>query len=196
MFISARWAIISLLIAFDIYCQAVWLGCHVENGVSLDIRQQRRLYMVKSSDCPPNHPYIRSVFHSDLFRSIFDLEDVGQALYISLSTAPELRSFLLSFASMFAVAERVFVLFIALHIIFYFLVAPILRLFVILLTLLLIIRTIYALYNFWGSSDLYSSVYQMWIMFQNFMNGVDSRILNYMEDVLHYIGISPIYRGS
>ncbi|KAJ1610761.1 putative signal peptide-containing protein [Cryptosporidium canis] len=90
MKISLRWILLSLILAIDIYCQSALIGCQIENSIP----NEDSSYRIVGSDgiamdCLPNHPYMRSIFQTNIIKNTLDLENFGRSLYLSFESSRE-----------------------------------------------------------------------------------------------------------
>ncbi|KAK9171617.1 hypothetical protein CmeUKMEL1_07410 [Cryptosporidium meleagridis] len=191
MKISFRWILLSLIVAMDIYCQSVLIGCQIENNVS---NYNGSNYLLGASenvkDCIPNHPYMRSFFQINIIKNSLDLESFGRSLYVSFEPSNEIRYFLMISAGMFAVAERILLIFFILRIIIRLFVTPIIKTLFTVLIIIVILRVIFAIYNLSESYGLYDTTVVLWNSLHSLFFLIDNKIYNYGDYLLQYFGMS------
>ncbi|KAF7456450.1 hypothetical protein HWI79_3018 [Cryptosporidium felis] len=190
MILSLRWILLSLLVAIDIYCQSALLGCYAENGLfpndsfnSQALKTSRNVV-----ECPPNHPYMRSIFQIDLIKKTLDLENFGRSLYLTFESSREVRYFLMTSAGMFAVAERIMMVFLIFLIFIRLFVTPILKTLSTIILIFVILRIIFAIYNFSENMKIYDATILFWNSIQTVFFLIDDKIYNYGENLLRYMG--------
>ncbi|EAK90352.1 hypothetical protein [Cryptosporidium parvum Iowa II] len=191
MKISFRWILLSLIVAMDIYCQSVLIGCQIENNVS---NYNNSNYLLGASgnikDCIPNHPYMRSFFQINIIKNSLDLESFGRSLYVSFESSNEISYFLMVSAGMFAVAERILLTFFILRIIIRLFVTPIIKTLSTVLIIIVILRVMFAIYNLSESYRLYETTVILWNSLQSLFFLIDNKIYNYGDYLLQYFGMS------
>ncbi|KAL3127148.1 putative signal peptide-containing protein [Cryptosporidium hominis] len=191
MKISFRWILLSLIVAMDIYCQSLLIGCQIENNV---LNYNSSNYLLGASgnikDCIPNHPYMRSFFQINIIKNSLDLESFGRSLYVSFESSNEIRYLLMVSAGMFAVAERILLTFFILRIIIRLFVTPIIKTLSTVLIIIVILRVMFAIYNLSESYRLYDTTVVLWNSLQSLFFLLDNKIYNYGDYLLQYFGMS------
>lgn len=191
MIISSRWILLSLLIAVDIYCQSILIGCYIENGVSISNESVLRPEMFRSGlECPPNHQDMQSIFMNEFVRKKLDLENFGRSLYMAFDSSRQVRSLMMTSAGMLAVAERILVSIFILKLLLSIFLIPILKTFAIIIFVFLLIRIMFAIYNFPETIGIYNLPGYGLSALQTTISIIDDKLFNYAEKVLCYIGIN------
>ncbi|KAK6589526.1 hypothetical protein RS030_203043 [Cryptosporidium xiaoi] len=191
MIISSRWVLLSLLIAVDIYCQSVLLGCYIENGISTDNGSSFNPGLIRDGlECPPNHQNMRSIFMNKFVRSKLDLDNFGRSLYVAFGQSREVRGFMMTSAGMFAVAERILISIFIIQLLLSIFLIPMLKTFTIIIIVFLLIRTMFAIYNFPELINIHSVPKYGLSALQSILSSIDDKLFNYGEKVLYYFGIN------
>lgn len=191
MKISIRWILLSLIVAMDIYCQSALIGCQIENRMSNGDGSNDVVGTDGNiKDCLPNHPYMRSIFQTNIIKNSLDLENFGRSLYLSFEPSREIRYFLMVSAGMFAVAERILLIFLILFVFIRLFVTPIIKTLSAVLVVIVMLRVVFAIYNLSESFKLYDATILLWNSLQSLFFFIDDRIYNYGDDLLRFIGIN------